>query len=132
MGFSSSHSPTRFYVLTLHLDVRFTLSNHIFFFFFRKNHFHTFTLRPGFRFSLSVRIFDLHSSSRYWVLIFLFNLFFSILIFHGVFILSLSKQVLHSHSPCRCWILKFLFFFFSIGIFHHVLHLLYYHFPSRL
>ena len=94
-----------FWFLTLHADVCFTLSNHMlaFFFFFRKIIFHgvaTFlfhTLRPGFRFSLTMHICGLHSPSRCEI----FKMFlFSKLIFHGVFILSLSNQVLGSHSPC--------------------------------
>ena len=45
-----SHSPFRCLV--------YALQSHIYSFFFRKNHFHTLTLRPGFRFSISVHIFD--------------------------------------------------------------------------
>ena len=118
VGFSYSHSPTRFEVLTLHLDVWFTLSNHIyiFFFSFRKNNFHTLTLRPGFRFSLSMHIFDWHSPSRYWILIFVFLYFFFNLNFswgfHPLalqtgFTFSLSMQMLGFNF----------FFFFSIWIF---------------
>ena len=59
--------------------------------------FYTHALRPGFRFSLAMHIFGLHSPSICWI----FRVFlFSKLIFHGVFILSLSDQVLGSHLPC--------------------------------
>ena len=111
-------------VLTFHAEVCFTITC-FFVFFMGLQNFYTHTLRPGFRFSLAMHIFGLHSPSRYWILkVFLF----SILIFHGVFILSLSDQVLGSHSPCtysvytlqadNYWILKV--FLFSILIFHGV------------
>ena len=82
-----SHSPFRC------LD---TLQS-LFYLFFFLNHFHTLTFRPGFRFSLSVRIFDLHSLSRYWIFFF-FNLNFS-WGFHPLtlqtgFTFSLSMQML--------------------------------------
>ena len=101
------------YTHTLRPGFRFSLAMHIFglhspsrcwififSFIFKLNFswgFHPLTLRPGFRSSLAMHVFGLHSPSRYWI----FKVFlFSILIFHGVFILSLSDQVKGSHSPC--------------------------------
>ena len=46
--------------------------------------FQSLTFQPGFRFSLAMHIFGLHSPSKCWI----FKVFvFSILIFHGVFLL---------------------------------------------
>ena len=90
-GFLVSHSPCR---CLLH-----TLQSHVGFFFMGLQNCYTHTLRPGVRFSLAMHIFGLHSSSRCCI----FKVFlFSILIFHGIFILSLFNQVLGSHSPFRC------------------------------
>ena len=87
-----------FWFLTVHAELCLTLSNHmVAFFSMGLQNSYTHTLWPGFRFSLAMHIFGLHSLSRYWILkVFLF----SILIFHGVFILALLDQVLGSHSPC--------------------------------
>ena len=113
-----SHSPCG--------SLHYTLQSHVFlwFFFMGLQNLYTHTLRPGFRFSLAMHIFGLHSPSRCWIFkVFLFSKYF----FHGIFILSLSDQVLGSHSQCaylidtpsRYWILIFLFnFSFSILIFH--------------
>ena len=61
MGFSSSRSPTRFSVLTLHLDVWFTLSNHFFFFFF------FFLEKIIFILSLSDQVLGSHSPCAYLI-----------------------------------------------------------------
>ena len=92
---------------------------------------HTITLQPGFRFSLSMHIFGLHSRNRCWIFNFLF-IYFSILIFHGISLLSLSKQVVSSHSPCRCLVctLQSDVCFFSLN-FQEVSYFLYSHSPTR-
>ena len=76
-----SHSPFRCLVYTLQS----------LFFFFRKNHFHTLTFRPGFRFSLSVRIFDLHSFFSQSGFFMTFHIFYTITL----------QACVSSHSRCR-------------------------------
>ena len=116
--FSYSHSPTRFYVLTLHGDAWFTLSKqvlafHNFTFFFHKVSY--------FILSLPKQVVGCHSPCRCLVYILqayvgFFNLYFS----WGLtsFIPSLSKQVVNSHSPNRCWLFQFFLFLMQFHIFY--------------
>ena len=89
----------------------------------RFHNFHTITLQPGFKFSLAMHIFGLHSPTRCWIIKFLF---FAILIFHGV------SHLLCYRSPSRLYILTLhadfgfqnLCCFFSILFFYGVFILL--------
>ena len=116
-----------FWFLTLHADVCFTLSNHMLAFFFLLFlwgcRIVILTLRPGFRFSLTMHIFGLHSPSRCMIFkVFIFKINFSwgfhTLTLQPGFKFSLAMHIFSLHSPSRCWIFKV--FLFSILIFHGV------------
>ena len=74
-----------------------------------------YTLQAGCKFSLSIQMYGLHSSSRCWLLFFK-----SYLMKFHIFILSLPKQAVSCHSPCRClvYILQAHVGFFKICCFN--------------